>query len=260
LIWDIPLSYPGEAYKEFNNNMRNWEIDPDDVFRTRVLESAIDHILANTNGKYEPSLYDMLVSNDYDLCPTGSKSSETLFNIGYRHGALYFFEIYVAYAIVLLACLVTPFYFATSSRTFVGSVMFGPSFFATPLARIILRPLPETMWFQVPFMAPFYIFSILSFLLYEQFLGAQLINFIGEVVVVRPKIRFERSHFLLPMLCGKTNYLGYTKADYYYATKRSLTGATALVLTPAFFVSEISMSGLAMVKTRSQGVWTRIFH
>jgi hypothetical protein len=97
MLTSLPLAYPAQRWLYDSDR----DLDVDDRIQSELFDDTIKRIVRNTD-MYEPGLYETLVANDLDLCDLESPAADRLYEKGYRHGALFYFEIHFLFSLVVL--------------------------------------------------------------------------------------------------------------------------------------------------------------
>jgi hypothetical protein len=187
------------------------DIFRDDIFRSEIFDRAISYVLHNSRQDYRPSLYEALIANDFDLVPWNTKTAEAMFHHGYRHGALYFFEVHICVSIALLAAILECWILWpwTMLHLFTG------------LMELFLYMLFPSSWLYVLVTLPLWLPIFALLLLWYTFATTQATFFLGEILVVRPFVRYKNGMFLMTMR-REDPWLAYTRQDYQNALVESV--------------------------------------
>jgi hypothetical protein len=225
-LHDLPLANPSLVrLQDYSSS----EADFPEVTQA-VFEIAIGHVRRNTT-RYEPSLSDILIANDYDLCRSRSSEAAELYDLGYRHAALYFFEVHILFSAAIGAAIY--FYiryigihlFLWSVRPVIAMAQFIVNLHLLHWVTSIILLMSSTIW--VPILGTFLFFSL--------FITGHvhLINFTLELVLARPFVRAQGRLFLTPMLLGRTKYTGFNYKQIYGAFTKTTSNLLFLRFWPS---------------------------
>jgi hypothetical protein len=185
-LHSVPVAFPGTArYMSFDpwSELDFWTGEGERQ-REEILGCAVQHV-RNHPASYSPSLFEILLGNDFDFLAAGSAQADELFEMGYRHSVFYFFEVCLLVPPALI-CLGAYFYF-----------------------QVIVHLLPFVFWLNahLPWgLEAFFILPVWSYM---------MLRLIGELVewVTCVVYRCKRSNFFLLVLLGQAPYTGFSGAQ-----------------------------------------------
>jgi hypothetical protein len=182
-----------------------------------IVDRAVGHLCQKTiPNKLLLSFSEVFFANDYDILPPHSPEADTLYNLGYRHAALYFFELYLIWFLI--------------GGVGIGLLLFYP--FGGPHGPALMNfPMFTDFPVQVWLHKHFHVviadilewtwtigFTISWFLFWGVRSGSMLFE-----SFIRVFARIAGGFFLIPMLRGRVEYSGFTARQYSDALSRSVT-------------------------------------
>jgi hypothetical protein len=247
-LMNLALAFPSKVAIAVERRTRVTVINPDefdatDACRTELFNRAIAYVDNSYSYKeYNSTLYETVIANDYDLCPRNSEHAKKLYRRGYRHGALYFLEVHLIASSILCALLSLIFYALGLLNSLKLMVLLMESFlYFKDRIELDLDGIGWVRWIL------FLILCICLVLLNIQWMAmylSQFGNFVGELIIARPYVRYKHGMFLAPLLRGEIEYDGFTKQEYSDALTRFGDELRSRVVTYGDVRTTLAINGM----------------